>query len=326
MYAGYSQDQAGTAALPYGSYGATPPFCDFRANEFAVKPPFSRGQRRSTNLIALTVCLFLPWVIFTTVFSVQSFSLHYDSPESCAMLCGVLLVGVFVLGYFAFEALRQRTEGVQEPAWYVFIFVTSLIAWIIALGCGQANFAFNMSPFFDISNLNAYRSVDPSKFRGNQLMDAGRIMFTPDSHLDLTKSMAFTNLDTYCVAPVTVGGGTNSTPLDFYDFWAVGLNCCTGHVDFHCSEYNNPKALSGLRLMNDDQRAYFRLAVQQAEAAHNIHAPHPIFMHWSQDPAAEINAYQDAGYKYFLLGTFSHFAAQLFLVVIASIAFPKLSI
>merc|ERR1740129_702615 len=136
--------------------------------------------------------------------------------------------------------------------------------------------------------------------------------------------MGFKNLDTYCVAPVvSATNGTASSPSTAsataatpeYDFWAVGINCCSGHMpDFHCGEFYNSNARSGLRLMRDDQRAYFRLAVQQAEAAYNIQATHPLFLYWMQDPSTEVSAYQDDAYKYLLIGVGAFFGTQLILV------------
>ena len=37
-------------------------------------------------------------------------------------------------------------------------------------------------------------------------------------------------------------------------------------------EYNNPGAHSGLRLLDDEQRPFYRLAVEQAEAAYSLKA------------------------------------------------------
>eukprot|EP00448_Togula_jolla_P011479 CAMPEP_0170602872 /NCGR_PEP_ID=MMETSP0224-20130122/18620_1 /TAXON_ID=285029 /ORGANISM="Togula jolla, Strain CCCM 725" /LENGTH=235 /DNA_ID=CAMNT_0010927735 /DNA_START=269 /DNA_END=976 /DNA_ORIENTATION=- len=231
-----------------------------------------------------------------------------------------LLVIIIALGYSAFSAWRRRSNGEGEPTWYVFLFVTSLIAWIAAGSVGSANYNNNMVPFYDVQNLNTYTAVDPAVYRGQQLMDAGRFVFTPDSKLDLQKSMGFRNNDLYCVAPIVSG----NTQLDSYDFWAVGTNCCSGHAaDFHCGEFNNPQAISGLRLMREDQRPFFRLAVQQAEAAYNMKATHPIFLYWMQDPMAEINAYQDAAFKTFLLSIFGFFAFQFFMVVMAMFVFAK---
>jgi len=77
--------------------------------------------------------------------------------------------------------------------------------------------------------------------------------------------------------------------------------------------------------MREEQRPYFRLAVQQAEAAYNIRANHPVFLYWMQDPIAEINAYQDAGFKLFLFGVFSYFAVQLVSVFFTMLAFAQYS-
>jgi len=132
--------------------------------------------------------------------------------------------------------------------------------------------------------------------------------------------MGFKNLETYCVAPIVIG----DQPLARYDFWAVGLNCCSGNSgDFHCGEFSNPSAQAGLRLMNDDDRAFYRLAVQQAEATYTIEATHPIFFQWMQDPLSELASYQDDGMKLYFYSVFAFFGLQLFLVAFAVVFFSK---
>jgi len=325
MYDNYGGN--GQTAVPM--YGATPQYGNLQAVDFNGKVPFvGRAPRKSVNLVAVVTCLLLPILIFVVVFAAQSFELHYEQPRHCLLLCGGMLVAVFIMGYFAYSAVMQRTVGVQEPMWYVVVFASGFLAWILAFGFGQANFEANMQPFYDTNNLNVYQSVNPATAHGSQMMDAGRIMFTPDSHLDLVKAMVFQNVDRFCVAPISVGpSGPNATKFATYDFWAVGQNCCPGNpAEFRCGEYSNTKATSGLRLMREEERAYYRLAVQQAEAAYNIRAQHPVFLYWLQDANAELFAYEDDGFKYFLLGSLCFSCFQLFVVVVATIAFSKTSL
>jgi len=327
----------------YGSYGGPSMNAAYGggyAEQGMMKPsPFTQRRARPTNLAAFAVCLFLPFAIFSAVYSLESLSLHYTDPDLVKLLTFAIGFVVLMLGWVALRVWLRRDEGAQDPKWYTFLFVTAGLAWIFGLVFGNKNFMSNTSPYYDIMNLGVYTEVDPAAYRGQQLMDAGRIVFKEGSHLDISRSMGFRNLDTYCVAPVISAGNKSGTlssapvassrfaasPLPEYDFWAVGINCCSGHMpDFHCGEFYNKNARSGLRLMRDDQRAYFRLAVQQAEAAYNIQASHPIFMYWMQDPATEVNAYQDDTYKFWLIGIGAFFGAQLLGVIIATVAFSKL--
>merc|ERR1711866_4659 len=110
----------------------------------------------------------------------------------------------------------------------------------------------------------------------------------------------------FCVAPIT--RGTNNETLLHYDFWAVGVGCCSGlKPDFHCKNFNNPHAKGGLRLMRDDERAFYRLAVQQAEAAYNIKAVHPLFFEWVQDPIDEMAQLEEFGMRNFHMGACAAF-------------------
>jgi len=298
----------------YGAFGG-----------FPDKPRLSKRP----NIVSMAVAIAVPWLIFTTVFAILSFELHYSSQQMAIFLVALGFMVVVVLGYFAVDSMRSGGNSNGMGAnWYIFTFLTSFLAWTVGISAGSANFAHNMQPFYDVTAMNSYPAIDPATMHGNQLMDAGRMVFKPGSQLDLRYSMGFRDVELYCVAPVATRNGSNGKVpvLGNYDFWAVGLNCCSGESpDFHCGEFSNPRAHSGLRLMRDELRPFFRLAVQQAEAAYNIQARHPIFMYWLQDPTIEMKAYQEEGFKYFTLGIFSHFSVQLFLVVAASMGFSKLA-
>merc|ERR1719316_2422034 len=117
-----------------------------------------------------------------------------------------------------------------QPTWCIFLFLTSLVALILGPTLGNMNFWENMQPYYDLQNLNDYALVDPTRMRGQQMMDAGRVQFLQNATLDLRKAYAFQNQDTYCVAPITMYSSDlgSATPLNVYDFWAVGINCCAG--------------------------------------------------------------------------------------------------
>jgi hypothetical protein len=299
---------------PYASqpgYGTAP----------SVKPSaiFAQGKRRRMNLAAICVNIFLPWLLFCVVYWALSFSFHYQNPSAAWLIFALGLVAVFIGMALAYRA-RKPGSG-RDPMWYNFSWIAMLVAVLFAGILGDMNFWYNMQPFYDIENLNTYPNVNPAKEKGQQLMDAGRVYFTSGARLNNKYAMGFKNLDLYCVAPIVVG----DEAIASYDFWAVGLNCCSGVAsDFRCGEFNNLHARSGLRLMRDDQRPFFRLAVQQAEAAYNIKATHPLFFYWMQDPVAEMNSYRDDGFKYYLLGIFTHFAFNLFCVVCAVVGFSKI--
>jgi len=298
------------------------------------KGPFVRGLRQRLNFVAILTSLFVPWLMFCVIYWAMSFSLHYQNSFICFFVVFLGLCVVLAIGLFAFDAMKRKRGGGgtgwmdndvrnHEPTWLVFLCVTCFLAWLLGFIAGDVNYFQHMEPYYDMSNLNTYPNVDPSVMRGQQLMDAGRISFSEGSKLDLSRSMGFKNQELYCVAPIV--SGSDPKHISSYDFWAVGLNCCSGsRADFHCGEFNNPRAAAGLRLMRDDQRAFYRLAVQQAEAAYNIKSHHPLFFQWMKDPIAAVAAYMDEGYKYYLLGIFTHFIFQLFLVTCACLIFSKM--
>lgn len=261
--------------------------------------------------------------MFLATYAVTSFYIRYTSPLRMYALCFGLLAICLYSGWLALGTVVQKWHSsVHEPTWYIFLFLTMTVGWSLGIIFGNINYAINMQPYYDYVSLNAYTNVDPSSTKGVQIMDAGRLQFTNSSKLDLRLAAGFKNSVTYCVAPITLGKDT----LTSYDFWAVGLDCCSANdTDFQCGDYLNMDAHSGLRLLRDDQRSFFSLAVQQAEAAHQIKATHPLFLYWGPDATGEMAWFREEGYRYYLMGMVVHFTWQLLCVMLASSGFAKLA-
>mmetsp|Transcript_55915 Transcript_55915/g.173352 ORF Transcript_55915/g.173352 Transcript_55915/m.173352 type:complete len:330 (-) Transcript_55915:17-1006(-) len=317
----------------HAHYGATPDRESMEAEE-TVKSleqrveAFERKLRSSKqamSLIVLAVCLVVPWLFFMVAYAVMSFSIHYSSSQLCLIVNILLLVVIGAMGCLAGVSLRTPTVSCRDTSWLMFLFGTSFLLWLAGFIFGEWNYQTNSYPLYELQQLNVYSSVDPNTYRGIQLADAGRVTFDAGSHLDLSRSMGFKNLNTYCVAPVVGPPSSSAYNVSSYDFWAIGLDCCSGQgPDFRCGEWNNPKAHAGLRLVRESQKGYFRLAVQQAEAAFNIKARHPVFLYWVEDPLAEMNALSEDGQQYFLLGLGGAFLGQLALLILVAVGISKI--
>lgn len=281
------------------------------------KTVFVPGKRRRLNIVGICINAFFPFFMFATLYCAMSFKFHYQNPTMCWLIAFALFfVSVLMLVY----AKRGRKRD-REPAWLMFTSLSCVFAVIFATVFGNLNYVFNLLPYYEIDSLNNYPSVNPANDWGQMMMDAGRIYFADGTGIDMQKASSFKATDLYCVAPIVNG----EEKMSHYDFWAVGVNCCSGvSSDFRCGQFNNPKARSGIRLLWDSQRAFYRLAVQMAAAQFQLNAPHPLFFEWIQDPVAELSHYLETGWRYYLLGISTHFAVNLIATISAMIIFSKI--
>lgn len=290
----------------------------------AVKPNWtSTAFRHKLNVPSVLGAIFGPTLLFAVVFWVLSFKMHYQSPGEAYFIVVIAFLMVCVFGYSAWEASDRMRRGdtSRYPSWFVVMFSTMCLGWVLAVTMGYANYKINMVNYYDVMTLNSYAGVDPSKMQGQQMADAGRVMFEPGVVLNLGMGGFLMNTDQYCVAPIV---SNISLPLSSYDFWAVGINCCR-KGEFQCGEYNNPHADGGLRTLQYDTatRDFFKLAVQQVEAKFHIQALHPIFLHWVEDPTGKTNAYRDSGFDHYLLGVLCFLAFQVLVVLGLSLLYSK---
>lgn len=281
---------------------------------------FAPHNRQRVNIRGVCANIFLPWLLFVSLYSQMIFSWHYLQPLESWIL---VFLGFCLSAVTWFMAWRAKQRD-RAAMWYTYSALMFFLATLLAAIFGNYVFWTESKAFYDFGDLNTYASVNPAHYRGEMVMDSGRVYFAEGTHLDVKKSIGFKNKDMYCVVPI--GNGPNK--LQTYDFWAVGMNCCENPNTFHCGEdYNNFKARSALRLLDSrDEQRFYRLAVQQAEAAYGITAQHPVFYQWTQDPLSIVNGYHQAMFKYFLIGVFTYFIFNLFCVVCATIAFSKMNL
>lgn len=289
----------------------------------AGKPELVERHRPSQK--AMFVCFLAPICIYALVSGVMSFSVHFFAPWLSWVLSLLCLACVVLFGTLAFTRLRLKLApgrgSARAPGWYVFLFATGLLAWVLGMLMGFTNYYDNTLAKAQIEDLMTYRGVDPATWTGAQLMDAGVAEFTAGSKLDVSRSIGFKNVEQYCVAPIVRDGQSPSS----VEIWAVGLDCCTGHPgDFRCGEWDNPAARAGLRLMREDQRGFYRLAVTQAAATFGLKSDHPVFFFWMADPQVGLNAYQAEAVRSYVIGLLAFFAMQVFFTLVAEIVFSKL--
>jgi hypothetical protein len=293
---------------------------------FPSKLQAQQRQRQRMNVGSMFISLFVPWILFCVVFADMTFFLHYASPVVAWCIAGGAGLFVAVLGASSVFSVLRRGDRTRNPTWLIFVFVTCFLALGLGLILGNVNYWTYTQSYYDLKLMNNYSDVNPSTTYGQQVMDAGQISFTNNVVLDLKLAMGFKNKDVYCVAPVTVSSSDGPTPLASYDFWVVGINCCDHHTaSFRCGPYDSTSAHAGLRVIHDEVRPFFRLAVQEAEAVHSLKAIHPLFLFWSEDTSADLSLFLDEGYKWYYVGVMVHFGFQLFCVALAANAFAVMS-
>lgn len=286
-------------------------------------------RRKSVNVVSVLLFVLVPWALFVLLFSVSCFY-RFDHPG--VYVAAYLLSFAFILVTFGRGALttqfrpekRQRIQDQGQRFSQGFVgLVTMSVAYLMAFFAGNINYTHNLRPWFEMTNLQTYSPVDVATARGQQHMDAGRMYFTETAKVDTGRMKAFKSGGWYCVAPIV----SSETDADSsHDFWAAGRDCC-GSGEWHCGQWNNPKAHAGLRVPLRDSVDYYRLAVKQAQISFGLKVENPIFLTWLQNPETEIIEYIDAGKEvYRAMVVVAGVVNVVLVVVLYFLMFARLSV
>lgn len=283
---------------------------------FKPRTVFAPGHRIRMNVVPMFVNVFLPWGFYLFCSGICTFTLMYNRPVLAwgLVFCAYLLAFLLVL----FAIYMRRND--PEPTWFTYLAIYMVLAVVLGTMFGTYNHKTNMVKFYEIQDLKVLNDIDASKEKGSNMMDAGILNFADGNRLDGEISWHFKHKTMYCVAPVV--GSTPIPETQSYDFWAVGKDCCSmASSDFRCGEAWSVGSHSALRVFNDEDIKFYRLAVEQAQSLHNIMANHPIFFEWTHDPLGKVNSWNDEGFGFFAKTAAFFFVLCLFGVALASCQF-----
>eukprot|EP00929_Paragymnodinium_shiwhaense_P026453 TRINITY_DN1573_c0_g1_i2.p1 TRINITY_DN1573_c0_g1~~TRINITY_DN1573_c0_g1_i2.p1 ORF type:complete len:315 (-),score=48.03 TRINITY_DN1573_c0_g1_i2:44-988(-) len=258
-------------------------------------------ENQTWPILPCLAAIVLPVIVFVHVSHLMCCSLRFHS-FYWAMVAGPLIglaacVAVSARPYSAFRLGKLNRKQAVLALSFWFAFLSSLYL-------GEQNFRSYAWPYYSYQDLALYTNIDPSRDKGQSYMDAGQVYFKESATVLTSKAIAYQNAGIYCVAPIvrqpienqgTEQAAENSILLPeagTIDFWAVGQDCCdsTGQ-NFKCGAIGKPFARSGLRMLRDDVRPFYYMAVQEWNAWLGMPSKHPLFFHWVEDPITEVDLY-----------------------------------
>jgi hypothetical protein len=240
-------------------------------------------------------------------------------------MLGYGVVAAFVLFWLITVCVAiNRRKHDPEPTWFIFFSIMVGVAIFSAILLGDYIYNNYSFAYFQVHDLKVISNLDASREHGQNVMDAGMFYFAEGNKIDAMRAWHFKQKTVYCVAPITKGYPSVPETQSF-DFWAVGKDCCSlSASDFRCGAYNNPLARGGIRLMNDHDQAFYRLAVEQASALYGIKATHPVFFEWSLDPKTDMADLHQHGFHRYLAYVAFAFVVAIFCMSMATCKFSFL--
>jgi len=255
-----------------------------------------------TQLGQAVLHLVVPPCVFLFASSVLTFQLHFQLGLGAWILASASLIPFYLACRSERHALEYRLDRTW-PRLSKFLF---FVAAAVGMCFGGLNYCYYAWPSYSLDGLRTYSELDATDVPGQRLMDAGRVSFATNTRLLTDMAMSYTEGQTYCVAPITTKQDIR-TPGRF-DLWAAGVGCCSpGQSNFHCGDFHSPKAKSGLRVVDETQLRFFRLAVQQAEAAYNLEVGQPLFFTWLEDAEQSLETFFHLSFKNFVVANVYHF-------------------
>lgn len=211
------------------------------------------------------------------------------------------VVGICVVVSALLMLVPQKRPN--APAYWFNAGIFCLAATILGSASGMWNYNRNIGLFWAYDGQREYTNVRPDEPALTHL-DAGKIQFSSDARVDLSKAAAYSGHRVYCAAPVV--GSSSPNPIEY---WAAGVGCCeSSGSDFTCGKVDNSDAHAGLvyldvGALDSPSLENLRKAAKAVEDKYGITGSQDaLFVHWVVDPSKAAWLFHNAGIG-FLIGS-----------------------
>lgn len=188
-------------------------------------------------------------------------------------------------------------------AWWPF-WRFAMCVFAAVLACCFANVIWYdyFLQYHQMLRLQAYNNINPAVATGDRLQDAGVAVFNKSANVDRARTGCLKNDVTYCVAPIIIGSEFDRANGGNHDLFMAGTDCCKCPGEFRCDAWNVPmSALGGLRIVDNYDTPFYRLASEDWGATYGVTSKRPLFFKWVKDPTGTWNELRTNGVRIMLL-------------------------
>lgn len=264
------------AAWSTGAYGQLP------GGKPAHKPaaPRPKVETRTQTVLGVLLNAHFAWLIFGVVALVFMFVFPWYKLLT-GMITSLLGLTVLILA-IRYVAMSNFRAG--------YVAVLCLLAMVCGTFTGFYIFETTLQFYYASDQGQEYTNVVPSESSGS-VADAGLLVFTDDTEVDLTRPAVFVHQATYCAAPIKL---QNEMKPSKVQFWAVGKDCCDAAGGFKCYSARDSRARAGIVVKHSKwfpkEEQNYRGAVNMAVEAYNLATSKPpMLVRWVYDIDAALD-------------------------------------
>lgn len=263
-------------------------------NNHSLRPLATSGHLNVWQAFQLAL---LPTFIFAFTLLCLTSTPRLTNQALVHGICGVVLTLLLAAPVISFTVIVigiAKTKMMSTVQWNAVLYWAWWPFWRCAMCVGALslglifanNLWFNyLLPYQQMMKLQTYNNINPALASGVRLQDIGMASFNSSANVDRARTGCLKNSATYCVAPIVDASEYNAAAPGMHDLFMAGTDCCDCPGEFRCGDWDVPMAaLGGMRVVNEAETSFYRLAAENWAATFGASVRHPIFFTWVRDP------------------------------------------